>query len=142
MPLRKNKAIHPRYATPGEALNYLASVCDGATKRDGLGFSRDDVPIGHHLATKAEATWASVDRLHALRLVRIYQAQLTAAGYNPHGLLAGARPPKCSRKELGKLHPGWFPDPTGFAVWRYWNGARWTHHLTDLQHTAAGEFVG
>lgn len=28
--------------------------------------------------------------------------------------------------------PGWYPDPTRPATWRYWDGAHWTHHLAPM----------
>lgn len=126
---RKKKLYHPGHATPGEALQYLVSVCDGAIKRDGLGFGIDDIEWGRHLAARDQATWTHAEQQQALRLVRVYQRQLYNAGFNPRAILARTRRRKMSRRADAKLTPGWFPDPTGFDVWRYWNGARWTHHL-------------
>jgi hypothetical protein len=28
--------------------------------------------------------------------------------------------------------PGWFPDPAGVPVQRYWDGAQWTDHTAPL----------
>ena len=131
MRLLSKKPYHPAYATPGEALQYLRSACDGAIKRDGLGFGTHDIDWGHYLATRDETTWTRHEHQNALRLVRIYQRQLNNAGFNARAILNGARRRKCSRSAHQKLTPGWIPDPTGFAVWRYWNGARWTHHLAN-----------
>jgi hypothetical protein len=27
--------------------------------------------------------------------------------------------------------PGWYPDPIGKHVWRYWEGSKWTVHVAD-----------
>ena len=136
MPLRRRKPIHPAYATLGEAIGYLRSVCDGAIKRDGYGFSTQDVAIGHHLAAKAHARWSPTERGHALRLVRIYQRQLSNARYQPQAILRQRKPQRCSRRRHANFHPGWFTDPTGLSTWRYWNGARWTQHTASaVEHT-------
>ena len=44
------RAIWPGYATPQEAIRYLASACDGAVRRDGHGFGQDHADLGHWLA--------------------------------------------------------------------------------------------
>lgn len=31
------------------------------------------------------------------------------------------------------ISPGWYGDPTGRAVQRYWNGTAWTPYVTDAQ---------
>ena len=128
---RRKKPIHPAHASPGEAVHYLASVCDGAVLRDGYGFSSDDVAIGHHLAQRDEATWEPFEHQHAHRLIRTYQRQLAAAGFQPAAILRQLRPTRLRRRQARKLKPHWAPDPTGFAPLRYWNGARWTHHLAN-----------
>lgn len=132
MPFLPKRPIHPSSATLGEAIQYLASTCDGAIKRDGLGFSSDDVAWGHHLANRDEALWTLQERQEALRLIRVYQRQLANAGYNPHAILRGRIRIKCSRRTYRKLVAGWFPDPTRFNAWRFWNGARWTPYTTTV----------
>ena len=62
-----------------EGLTYLANDCDGARKRDGIGFDKFDTEIGHRLARKESLS----DNEFAVgrRLLRRYVTQL--AGYNP-----------------------------------------------------------
>ena len=30
----------------------------------------------------------------------------------------------------GMPAPGWYPDPTGRSAWRFWDGGRWSEHVT------------
>lgn len=59
-----------------QALNHLASVCDGAATLDGQGFSAVDVHIGHHLASKNPTDWTDNEAETALQLARYYKGQL------------------------------------------------------------------
>jgi ribonuclease HI len=62
-----------------EGLTYLANDCDGAKKRDGVGFNKFDTDLGHRLAAKASL---SINEFAVgRRLLRRYTAQL--AYYNP-----------------------------------------------------------
>lgn len=36
--------------------------------------------------------------------------------------------------------PGWAADPTGRFAQRYWDGLRWTEHVTDRAGTASTDF--
>lgn len=104
---RRNKA----QATVREAIEYLASACDGAVRRDGHGFNRDHVAIGHRLAHKAR--WSRGDRRQAAVLTSRYAGQLRRAGLlNP--------------RRRRQTAPAWAADPTGVHRLRYWNGTRWT----------------
>ena len=47
---RRNKA----QATVREAIEYLASACDGAVRRDGHGFNREHVAVGHRPRSEAK----------------------------------------------------------------------------------------
>lgn len=101
----------PAQATVREAIEYLASACDGAVRRDGHGFNREHVAIGHHLAHKAR--WSRGDRRQAAVLAKRYAGQLQRAGLlNPR-----------SHRQTA---PAWATDPTGVHRLRYWNGTRWT----------------
>jgi ribonuclease HI len=62
-----------------EGLTYLANDCDGARKRDGVGFDKFDTDLGNRLARKESLS----DREFAVgrRLLRRYVTQL--ASYNP-----------------------------------------------------------
>jgi ribonuclease HI len=62
-----------------EGLAYLANDCDGARKRDGVGFDKFDTDLGHRLANKELLT--DKDFAVSRRLLRRYVAQL--ATYNP-----------------------------------------------------------
>jgi ribonuclease HI len=62
-----------------EGLTYLANDCDGAKKRDGVGFNKFDTDLGHRLAAKQSL---SINEFAVgRRLLRRYTAQL--AYYNP-----------------------------------------------------------
>ena len=62
-----------------EGLSYLANDCDGAKKRDGVGFNKFDADLGHRLARKQSLNTNEFDV--GRRLLRRYVAQL--ASYNP-----------------------------------------------------------
>lgn len=62
-----------------EALAYLANDCDGAKKRDGVGFHKFDTDLGHRLAKKELLT--DKDFAVSRSLLRRYHAQLAA--HNP-----------------------------------------------------------
>lgn len=62
-----------------EGLAYLASDCDGARKRDGIGFDKFDTDLGHRLANKDLLT--DTDFAVSRRLLRRYHTQL--ANFNP-----------------------------------------------------------
>lgn len=62
-----------------EGLTYLANDCDGAKKRDGVGFNKFDTDLGHRLAAKQSLS--TNEFAVGRRLLRRYITQL--AGYNP-----------------------------------------------------------
>jgi ribonuclease HI len=62
-----------------EGLAYLANDCDGAQKRDGIGFDKFDTDLGHRLAKKEFLT--DKDFAVSRSLLRRYTAQL--ASHNP-----------------------------------------------------------
>ncbi len=70
----------PGHATVPEAVQYLASVCDGAIKRDGLGFRLDHVAYGHWLAELPLKDWGPDEYRHGQTIVRVYRVQLRRAG--------------------------------------------------------------
>ena len=104
----------PAEATAREAIEYLASACDGAIRRDGHGFNREHVVTGHALAQKRR--WSRRDRTTAERLTVHYQSQLRCAGLVASGALRARHRPA----------PQWAPDPTGVHRLRFWDGSRWT----------------
>ncbi|MCP3878902.1 MAG: DUF2510 domain-containing protein [Sulfitobacter sp.] len=118
---------HPATATVRDAIEYLASACDGAVRRDGHGFGADHVAAGRDLV--AHAHWGPRRRRSAGQLVRIYRCQLARAGFNPSQILGAARPETTSRRRLRSMTPRWATDPTGLHRQRYWNGARWTQQV-------------
>lgn len=108
---------NPAKATVRDAIEYLASACDGAIRRDGHGFNREHAELGHRLAQRR--TWTRRDRRRAKALTRCYTGQLLRAGYFGPSSYA----PSDS--------PAWAPDPTGVHQSRFWNGARWTGRVAD-----------
>lgn len=118
---------HPTTATVREAIEYLASACDGAVRRDGHGFGADHLATGHDLVTHAH--WGPLRRRTARRLVHIYRGQLARAGFDHAQILGSARPRLVSRRRLRSMEPCWAADPTGVHHERYWNGARWTQRV-------------
>ncbi len=131
MRIGRRRAIWPGYASKADAIEYLASVCDGAIRRDGHGFSSDHVAIGHHLTQRARVGWTASERHDAVVLIRIYQRQLMAAGFNVRTILQNDKAQHCSARRLKKLQPRWYPDPTGVRAWRWWNGVRWTQFVIE-----------
>lgn len=101
-------------ATVREAIEYLASACDGAVRRDGHGFNREHVAIGHHLAQKAR--WSRPERTSARGLTQVYAGQLKRAGY-------------LNMSNQRHRAATWAADPTGVHRLRYWSGSRWTSHV-------------
>lgn len=71
------------------ALAHLAGICDGASSRDGQGFSGSDAEFGRDLARKGEAYGLSAKQ-HACakRLVHKYRKQLGRAGFDAVALAA------------------------------------------------------
>lgn len=96
---------NPAYATPPEAINFLASACDRAHKRDGWGFGSDHFEVGHYLANTPPVGWQPLDHQTAANLIRIYQQQLAKAGFNPRDLLGQAKPPKLSKRRHKRSQP-------------------------------------
>ena len=128
-PMRLRRPISPAHATQREAISYLASVCDGAIKRDGHGFSVEHVELGHKLADSR--WWGPLARRRVLRLIRVYRSQLQRAGYDTGCLLNGASRPRISRRLASQIAPSWSTDPTNISRFRYWNGLRWTSLCAD-----------
>ncbi len=121
--MRIRRPISPTFATPQEAIAYLASVCDGAVRRDGHGFAAEHVALGHHLSQRRR--WRRCHRRKATRLIRYYRLQLERAGFDVDAVLSG-KPARVSRR-LGASAAGrWERDPARLHAQRYWNGARWT----------------
>ncbi len=76
---RRRPPQPPSTAIP-EGVRYLASVCDGAIKRDGLGFASDHVAYGHWLARLPLDQWGPDEYRHGRTIVRVYADQLSRAG--------------------------------------------------------------
>jgi putative membrane protein len=43
------------------------------------------------------------------------------------------------RVALGLTPANWYPDPSGRHRWRYWNGDRWTEHVSDGTSTTVDQ---
>ncbi len=105
-------------------MQFIASICDGAVARDGLGFQKEHVAIGHALASADPAPWERWQQEWAMYFVRYYRRQLTEAGFDVDQILSG-RPRRSTRSDAGAVER-WVVDPYGLAEQRLWNGARWT----------------
>ena len=125
--MRIRRPISPAYATPHEAIQYLASACDGAIRRDGHGFSSDHVQIGHELANRSR--WGRKHRRSGQHLIQVYRRQLEHAGFDMARMLMQSTPSRISRKRSNSLNPAWMTDPTGVHRHRFWNGLRWTSQV-------------
>ncbi len=77
---RRRPPQTPTTAIP-DAVRYLASVCDGAVKRDGLGFASDHVAYGHWLARLPLDHWGPDEYRHGRTIVTLYRKQLRDAGW-------------------------------------------------------------
>ncbi len=96
--MRKKRTVWPGHATVQEAVQYLASVCDGAIKRDGHGFCSEHVAYGHWLAQLPPAEWGPEERQHGRTIVNTYREQLRRAGFDPEQILCRKRPRRLRRK--------------------------------------------
>ena len=114
--LRSRRPVSPRYATAADAVRYLASVCDGAVRRDGHGFSSDHASFGHWLADLPVERWTTTEHAAALQLVGIYRKQLTRAGFDPADILSGHRPRRISKGRRHDSEPGGLPIRPGYTA--------------------------
>lgn len=130
MPVPSRRPVSPRHATAADAVRYLASVCDGAVRRDGHGFGSDHASYGHWLAALPLERWTPTEHAAARQLVGIYRNQLARAGFAPADILSGRRPRRLSRRASSQLRGGWALDPSGLHEWRWWSGLRWTEHVS------------
>ena len=67
-----------------EAIGIVYDNCDGASKRDGAGFSKFDARFGHDLA-RASSLSNNMARAGA-KMIRKYKRQLDAAGFDTNRL--------------------------------------------------------
>jgi hypothetical protein len=88
----------------GAALVALSNVCDGASSRDGAGFSQRDWHTGHDLAGRFRRFGAFASERQfkfAQKLARTYRRQLPGLGIDVEAMLAeafvpvAAPPPVC-----------------------------------------------
>lgn len=128
--MRRHRSTCPTYATVPDAVRYLASACDGARSRDGHGFGAEHVVVGHWLAAEPDHAWSRVHLSIGRTLVAVYRRQLEKAGFDPDAILRNSPPPPRLRRRIPSVTAGWALDPTGRARYRWWNGARWTAHVS------------
>ena len=81
----RRRARQSPHTTIPEAVRYLASVCDGAIKRDGHGFRSDHVAYGHWLARLPMEQWGPDEYRHGQTIVTVYRNQLRRAGFERGG---------------------------------------------------------
>jgi len=71
-----------------QAIKYLASRCDGAISEDGCGFNKTDSPFGKSLAKQER--WTKAQAQAALKMLKKYQGQLQAGGFDIERLFDGS----------------------------------------------------
>ncbi len=111
MALFKRRPLWPQHATAHEALQFVASVCDGTKSHDSMGFCRDHLVWGNFFASTPPEQWLPVHHQSALFMVRYYRRQLTNAGFDVNQILGGHRPRRCTRREAKSIAPAWRDDP-------------------------------
>lgn len=133
---KQQVAVTP--ATVPDAIRFLASVCDGARRRDGWGFGADHVALGHSLARIPTQCWSPAMWQWAWLLVRCYRQQLQRAGFDLDELRGATRRSRRPKRLKARQVPCWATDPFGFAMWRWWNGCRWTEHVAHRSDPQPG----
>lgn len=81
-----------QYQPLKDAIDALASVCDGARERDDVGFNVPDASLGHLLAFLPLALWPPEAFFRAWEMLRKYQEQLAFHGITYTHLPTPARP--------------------------------------------------
>ena len=71
-----------------QAVRYLASRCDGAVSEDGHGFNKIDAGFGKSLAERER--WTKRQAQAALKMLKKYQGQLRAGGFDIERLFDGS----------------------------------------------------
>lgn len=71
-----------------QAVRYLASRCDGAMSEDGCGFNKTDSAFGKSLAKQER--WTKRQAQAALKMLKKYQGQLQAGGFDIEKLFDGS----------------------------------------------------
>jgi len=71
-----------------QAVRYLASRCDGAVSEDGHGFNKMDADFGRSLAERER--WTKAQAKAALKMLKKYQGQLQAGGFDIERLFDGS----------------------------------------------------
>ena len=71
-----------------QAVRYLASRCDGAISEDGHGFNKMDARFGKSLAERER--WTKRQAQAALEMLKKYQGQLQAGGFDIEKLFDGS----------------------------------------------------
>jgi hypothetical protein len=83
-------------------------------------------PAPRPIQQDKETTMAALDRIREERERKAARNAAKAAKKQP------AQPAPQQPAATGPVPPaGWFPDPAGRHGSRYWDGARWTEHVTD-----------
>lgn len=88
------------------AICTLAGQCDGAVRRDTVGYNGADTKIGHKLAAIPADKWYPNSWVRAWKLIQKYGRQLAAYGIDPKAIpeppMAGAVAPKATRTIIWK----------------------------------------
>jgi hypothetical protein len=111
---------------------------DGDKKKLPWGVHRIDVPPGRHHVTISVPYLGFEDRMANGVVVDVAPGSVMAVRYTP-------QPSALRRGDIsvwvvapggGQFTQGWYADPTGRHALRYWNGDRWTEHVSDGDRTA------
>lgn len=87
------------------AVRALAGVCDGAEKRDGVGYNGADTGIGHRLAAKPAALWTPGERYFIYHRIGKYRKQLAGYGIDYAEIPVPAKP--AAPTQTVPQPPGW-----------------------------------
>ena len=91
-----------------QSIQFLARQCDGAVKRDDVGYNGRDAEFGHRLAALDPADW-SPRQLHAAwRIIRKYHRQLAYIDVDPLTLPEPPKPvPPSAARRVVRADDGW-----------------------------------
>lgn len=128
------------------AILYLAGHCDGAVKRDGIGFNKHDAQFGHALAEKLKAggDLAHHEVRRARGMLRKYRKQLADAGIDIADIVGSHSDGEVDGEVFDTLHPTDMGNARRLLIahgpdlhychplrrWFVWNGARWQQDET------------
>lgn len=90
------------------AFRAIAGLCDGATTRDGVGFSKPDSRYGTLVAMLPDSGWSDVLAYQAWTMLAKYQTQLELHGINYDSIPAPRRPNNFAAEDVGQMFSNHF----------------------------------